>query len=91
MREKEDKKVRVGCGRYDWVFDEGDSNLASQLIITFEAIQVLPTNNLNAIFDWVQRLEYPWTSASSVVAKAPALRALAPVMEYLKRQRNGAT
>jgi hypothetical protein len=42
MTEKQSKAVRLGCGRYDWVFSEVAPHLATQLTITIDAMQVLP-------------------------------------------------
>lgn len=82
MSDKASGDVRVGCGRYDWVFDEG-SGLARQLAITIDTMQVLPPSQLGPVLGWLGALPYPWACAAEAVASAPAIDALQPVLGYL--------
>lgn len=82
MTEKATGNVRVGCGRYDWVF-QADPYRAKRLTITIESMVSLPPDNAPAVFGWLTSLDYPWTDARRVVAAAPPLEALAPVVHYL--------
>ena len=43
----------------------------------------LPAADTEAVFGWLLALDYPWTDAARVVASAPPLEALAPVVHYL--------
>jgi hypothetical protein len=43
----------------------------------------LPAHDTEAVFGWLLGLDYPWTSAARVVAGAPPLEGLAPVVHYL--------
>ena len=86
MTEKEGKSVRVGCGRNDWTFQSEVPRLASRLVITIEAMQVLPPNHFEPVIAWLQQLSYPWASSSEVAKLAPNLDPLAPVLQYLGRQ-----
>lgn len=89
MTEKESKKVRVGCGRYDWTFQSEMPRLADSLVITIEAMQVLPASQFEPVFAWLQQLSYPWTSLAEVAKLAPRLEPLAPVLHYLGRNESG--
>ncbi|MGE8687007.1 MAG: hypothetical protein ACN6PJ_07740 [Achromobacter sp.] len=82
MTEKGTGNVRVGCGRYDWEFQD-EPYLASSLVITIETMVSLPAADAEAVFGWLLALDYPWTNAARVVAGAPPLEALAPVVHYL--------
>jgi hypothetical protein len=85
MSEKATGEARVGCGRYDWVFDEGGTGLAKHLGITIDTMQVLAPHQLRPVMDWLGSLPYPWTSAEAAAADAPAIDALGPVLRYLRR------
>lgn len=85
MSEKEGRHVRVGCGQYDWTFDAASAGLASHLVIRIEAMQILPPASWGAVAAWLDRLAYPWSSAKAVLAAAPPLEGLAPVVDYLAR------
>jgi hypothetical protein len=84
MSERASGNVRVGCGRYDWTFQPAPPRLATNLLITIEGMQVLPPANLAAVRAWLRQLDYPWSSARAVVAAAPAIKLLDPVMHYLR-------
>lgn len=85
MSEKSSKTVRVGCGRYDWRFEAGSTGLATNLVITIEAMQVLPPESLESTYQWMAKLEYPWSSAAQVEAAAPPVESIAQVVRYLTR------
>ena len=82
MTEKATGNVRVGCGRYDWGF-QPDPYRANHLTTTIEPMGPLPPGDAEAVFGWLLALEYPWTNAQRVVAGAPPLEDLAPVVQYL--------
>jgi hypothetical protein len=90
MSEKDGKNVRVGCGRYDWEFQAEPPHLVSRLVITIEAMQVLPASLLESVLTWLQRLNYPWSSAGAVIKTAPAIEMLKPVLQYLGQKGNHA-
>ena len=83
MTEKDGGNVRVGCGSYEWMFQEGALRLASRLVITIAAMQVLPPRHFEPVFMWLRNLDYPWTTAAAVRAAAPGIADLAPVLQYL--------
>lgn len=82
MTEKASGNVRVGCGRYEWVF-QPEPYRATRLTITIETMVTLPAHDVDDVFGWLLALDYPWTSAARVVAAAPPLEGLAPVVHYL--------
>ncbi|KCB46959.1 hypothetical protein ACLQ9J_12260 [Bordetella hinzii] len=90
MTEKASGSVRVGAGRYDWLF-QADPYLARQLSISIDVMEVLPPSTLPAVLAWLTQLPYPWTDAARVVAAAPPIEALAPVMHWLRHQTAPAT
>jgi hypothetical protein len=84
MSERSSGNVRVGCGRYDWKFQPAPPRLATDLLITIEVMEILSPSYLDGVQAWFRRLSYPWTSAPQVVAAAPAIEALNPVLKYLR-------
>jgi hypothetical protein len=85
MSEKDSKSVRIGCGRYDWTFQSGSPNLASRLVITIEAMQLLPPSQFEPVFAWLEQLNYPWSSAAEVARLAPSLEPLTAVLQCIER------
>ncbi|WP_407849761.1 hypothetical protein [Bordetella petrii] len=84
MTEKGTRQVRVGCGTYDWVFQQAP-HLATRLEITIETMLSLPADTAPAVFAWLTALPYPWTDSQRVVTSAPPIEALAPVMHWIRR------
>lgn len=85
MSEKEFRRVRVGCGRYDWRFEPGGSRRARRLTITIRSMVSLDPECLAPVMAWVSPLPYPWCPAATALEGAPSLRALDPVRAYLTR------
>jgi hypothetical protein len=83
MSDKESRSVRVGCGRYDWVFQADAPRLAAGLTIDIAAMVALPVTLLDSIMVWSRGLSYPWSNATAVSESAPRIEALAEVLEYL--------
>jgi hypothetical protein len=83
MSDKASRVPRVGCGRYEWTFATDASGLASRLRITIEAMQLLAPADAEAVARWRQHLPYPWATTAAVLASAPPLAGLAPVLEVL--------
>ncbi|ARP96886.1 hypothetical protein [Bordetella genomosp. 13] len=84
MTEKATGDVRVGCGRYEWAFQR-EPHLVSRLVITIETMLTLPAHTSDTVLEWLTGLPYPWTDAQTVVAAAPAIEALAPVLQWIRR------
>lgn len=87
MSEKESGRARVGCGRYEWQFQHAPPHLAERLVITIEAMQVLPADQLEAVLRWLTGLPYPWCPAHRVLDAAPAIPGLDPVFRYVGRRK----
>ena len=83
MSAKDNGGVRVGCGRYDWLFRPQNPPLAQNLTITIEVMQVLPANHLVPVMDWLDQLPYPWCSKQAASARAPVLDGLRPIRNWL--------
>lgn len=84
MTEKDSRSVRVGCGTYDWRFRDAAPRLASHLVITIEAMQVLPPDRAAPVYAWLGRLSYPWSSVAEVREHAPR-QLVEPVLDALAR------
>jgi hypothetical protein len=85
MSEKANGAVRVGCGRYDWRFQQEAPFLVSGLTIAIEVMLALPSVNLRPIMAWLTKLPYPWCPASCALASAPSIAGLEPVLQYVSR------
>ena len=85
MSEKATGNVRVGCGRYEWIFLPSSPPCVERLAITIEAMQTLPPWRLPEVLNWLLALDYPWSSAAAVCRSAPAINLLDPVLKYLAR------
>ena len=85
MTDKATRGVRLGCGRYDWVFDPAPPHLARRITISIDAMEVLPASAWAQTWRGLQRLGYPWTTAAEAAAALPDEAMLAPVLEHLRR------
>lgn len=83
MTEKASGSVRVGCGRYDWRFRAQEPGLAERLCITVDVMQVLAPARADAVFTWLDALPRPWCDPRRLVATAPAMDELGPVLDRL--------
>lgn len=81
---KESHLVRVGCGRYDWIFRSRHPHLATKLTITIEVMELLPSDALLPVMSWFDQLPYPWCWKQTACEYAPALAGLDPVRQWLR-------
>ncbi|MBR1031382.1 hypothetical protein [Bradyrhizobium liaoningense] len=65
--------LRVGCGRYDWHFNEHGKVV--RLVITIEVMKVLSGAELDGVMRWLSSLPYPWCSPSQALLSFPPQRA----------------
>lgn len=86
MSEKATGNVRVGCGRYEWIFLPSCPPRVERLAITIEVMQTLPPWRLPEVLNWLLALDYPWTSVGAASRSAPAINLLDPVLKYLVRE-----
>jgi hypothetical protein len=83
MSEKGTGAVRAGCGRYDWLFGAHEPFLTRELTITIEFMQILPSETLEPIMNWLSGLPYPWCPVQTAVASAPGVEGLDVILGYL--------
>jgi hypothetical protein len=82
MSAKADGWFRVGCGRYDWHFD--NQGTIKKLVITAEVMKVHAAGELVPIMNWLSALPYPWCSVDQAFARIPASAELDDVRAYLR-------
>lgn len=85
MTVREDGSVRVGSGRYDWTLRAAPAWCATGLTITIDAMEALPPSTAPVVLAWLHSLPYPWASADAVLASAPRVDGLAPVLDCVGR------
>jgi len=83
MTVKEDKRVRVGWGHYDWHFDPSDHGLCKSLNIQIEDMITLSAEHHSAVVNWVQDRPCPWVEATDLLAFAPTDKGFAAVKSWL--------
>jgi hypothetical protein len=83
MSEKSSGTVRVGCGYYDWSFQCAEPHRVERLGITIEMMEVLPSDDLRPVMDWLPRLPYPWCPAGEATKRMPDLAALEQVRRFI--------
>ena len=83
MSEKDSGAVRVGCGRYTWVFQPDGKVQRLKIIIC--TMVTLSADSLKPVLDWLCGLSYPWCRTDEVVSRAPSIDGLRPVVDYLGR------
>ena len=86
MSEKESRTVRVGCGRYDWLFQSQSPHLVERLTITIQVMQSLAPTCLASVMSWFSQLPYPWCTAQAALSAAPSLEDLRPIRQYLAHE-----
>ena len=85
MSERSSGLVRVGCGTYEWAFALHAPHMASRLVVTIEAMQVLPVSESERVFAWLRALNYPWSSPQAALHGIPASEPLSPIVQFLSR------
>jgi len=83
MSEKETRRVRLGCGRYDWVFQSQGRHMVERLKITIDLMESLAPSCLGSVTNWLCRLPYPWCTAQAALAGIPSLEDLHPIRQRL--------
>jgi hypothetical protein len=86
MTEKDSRKLRIGCGRYEWEFDSTPPTLARRLVITIAEMQVLPASVAHEAFVALAALSYPWSSPAEVRAAASTHTFLVPIVQQLSAE-----
>ena len=84
MTDKSTHDVRVGCGTYEWQLAATPAQLASQLVIRIEVMELLAASRLPQVLAWLRSVRYPWTSAAEILDRAPSLPELTAVLEWIR-------
>ena len=82
MSVKATGQLRVGCGRYDWHFNEDGK--VGKLVINIDVMKVLSGTELDAVMCWLSSLPYPWCSPSQVLKSFPVHDDLSEIEAHLK-------
>jgi hypothetical protein len=85
MSERSSGQLRVGCGTYEWEFEPHVPHMASRLVVTIEAMQVLPVTESERVFAWLLAQNYPWSSPEAALHDIPANELLSPIAQFLRR------
>lgn len=85
MSERSSGQLRVGCGLYEWGFEPHAPHLTDRLVVTIEAMQVLPFTEFEPVFGWLRALNYPWSSSEAALQALPASDLLLPIAGFLSR------
>ncbi len=85
MSAKNNGPIRIGCGRYDWLFTADEQCLVEKLIITIDVMHVFPETEIDAIMGWLSGLPYPWCTPYEAIASMPGIDGLKPIEVYLKQ------
>ena len=83
MSEKDDRRVRLGYGRYDWLFQSRPTHLVERLTITIHQMESLAPSSLAPVMNWLASLPYPWCTAQAALAGIPSLEGLQPIRQSL--------
>ena len=73
MSEKDSRRVRLGCGRYDWLFQSQGRRLVERLTITIQLMESIAPSHLASVTNWLSRLPYPWCTAQAALESIPSL------------------
>ena len=87
MSAKNGGVIRVGCGRYDWHFNEAEG-LVRKLIITIDRMEIISPDQVEAIMGWIAGLPYPWCDPEDILHSKPDVVELAPIADYLREVRS---
>jgi hypothetical protein len=83
MSDRASGAVRIGCGHYDWSFQSGEPYQVEKLGIAIKTMQVLPSECLRPVMDWLSALPYPWCLPSEAVRGMPGLAAMEDIRKFI--------
>jgi hypothetical protein len=89
MSEKDNGRLRVGCGRYDWRFEPEPPHRADQLKIAIQQMESLAPSALDVVMNWVSQLPYPWCTRQAALRAAPPLPGLEGIQQFLEAADSG--
>ena len=85
MSEKETRRVRIGYGRYDWLFQSQGQRMVERLKITIDLMESLAPSYMGSVTNWLCQLPYPWCPGQAALAGIPSFEALHPIRQSLAR------
>ena len=85
MSEKDSGIVRVGCGRYHWLFQPQGPCLVERLTITVDLMQSLDSGCIALVMGWLSQLPYPWCTAEIAATYMPPLDELQQIRRSIAR------
>ena len=65
--------------------DTGVVLLGALVVISIEAMQVLPITESARVFAWLRALNYPWSSAERALRSIPGNELLSPIAQFLRQ------
>jgi hypothetical protein len=83
MSERDGRGVRIGCGRYDWGFEDEKGQLASSLVITIEQMLIFSSEETNQLIEWIGNLPYPFCDSGVALDRMPDFESLDVIREYI--------
>lgn len=88
MADRQSRQLRIGCGRYDWVFAPVDGRVC-ELRIHIACMVLLAPQTQARVMNWASALPSPWSSLAVVLDAAPALAELQPWRDALVQAARG--
>jgi len=76
-------QLRVGCGRYDWHFN--DDGKVGRLVINIDIMKVFSGTQLDAVMCWLSSLPYPWCSPNQALESFPLCDDLSEIKAHLNQ------
>jgi hypothetical protein len=84
MTEKGGGNTRVGWGRYDWHFSDGEDSLVERLDITIDNMLIFTPEYSASIMQWLTILPYPFCRSEAFFEFMPDLEGLELAHKYIR-------
>jgi len=86
MAERKTGNIKVGCGVYDWSFENREKPKVESLMITIACMDIIDRQHSDVVFDWLSALPYPWVERTVLLSDMPVIDKLIPIKNYLDTQ-----
>jgi hypothetical protein len=83
MSERDGGNVRIGCGRYDWTFNDEKNPLANHLTIIIEQMLVFTPEYEKQIMEWLEGMPYPFCDSETALQSMPDIDPLKIIRNYI--------
>lgn len=83
MSAKATGQIRLGCGSYDWYFNE--QGKVAKFVIKIDVMKILPGDELDATMNWLSSLPYPWCNPGQALKGIPLDESFSEIAGYLKQ------